>query len=100
MTPEEVAERYHDRSGFRLIDYREVVLPMYSVATRLLTLTRKPVAVIEEFCLRAIAAKLSDPQMVADFYGLDSRVVNAALAGLAGSDDVALTAADTSRRHV
>lgn len=100
MTPEEVAERYHDRSGFRLIDYREVALPMYSVATRLLTLARKPVAVIEEFCLRAVAAGLSDPQMVADFYGLDPRVVNGALAGLAGSDDVALTASDTSRRHV
>lgn len=99
MTPEEVAERYHDRGGFRLIDYREVALPMYSISTRILTLARKRVPVIEEFILRGIAAGLTDGEAIAGFLGLDRRVVNAALATLTSADDAALTASDTSRRH-
>lgn len=100
MTPEEVAERYHDRTGFRLIDYREVALPAYAVSTRLLVLSRKRLPVIEEFVLRGVASDLTDPTAIAEFYGLDQRIINGALANLAASDDVALTAADTSRRHV
>lgn len=100
MTPEDVAERYHDRTGFRLIDYREVALPTYAVSTRLLVLSRKRVPVIEEFLLRGIASDLTEPAMLAEFYGLDQRIINGALASLAASDDIALTASDTSRRHV
>src|SRR5258708_113511 len=100
MTPEDTAERYHDRSGFRLIDSREVALPYYSVFTRLLPVARKRIPVIEEFRLRGAAAGLSEPQMLADFYGLNARIVNGALANLAASDDIALTASETSRRHV
>lgn len=100
MTPEDVAERYHDRGGFRLIDYREVALPTYSISTRILTLARKRVPVIEEFILRGIAAGLTDAEALAGFLGLDQRVVNASLATLTAADDTALTASDTSRRHV
>jgi DNA-binding MarR family transcriptional regulator len=100
MTSEEVAERYHDRTGFRLIDYREVALPTYSVATRVLTLARKRIPVIEEFLLRGLAAELASPEELAAFFGLDQRIVNGALASLASSDDVALGASDTSRRQV
>jgi predicted transcriptional regulator len=100
MTPEEVAERYQERGGFRLIDYREVALPTYSVSTRILTLARKRVPVIEEFILRGMAAGLNTADAIAGFLGLDQRVVNAALATLTAADDAALTASDTSRRHV
>lgn len=100
MTSEEVAERYHDRMGFRLIDYRELALPVYSVSTLLLTLARKRVPVIEEFLLRGLSAELSSPDELAAFFGLDQRIVNGALANLATSDDVALGPVHTSRSQV
>ena len=51
MTPEQVAQRYQYRTGYRLADYAEVGLPVYLLTVRALTLAHKKIPPIEEFVL-------------------------------------------------
>src|SRR5260370_36999230 len=90
VTPEQVAQRYQYRTGYRLADYAEVGLPVYLLSVRALTLARKRISPIEEFVLKAVDAGLQSAADVSGFLGLQERIVNGTLADLALSESVNL----------
>lgn len=96
MTPEQVAKRYRTRTGYRLANYAEVGIPVYTLSVRALTLVHKHLPPIEEFVLKALDAGLVDIGEICAFLGLESKVVEGALAELALSEAVALAAAQGS----
>jgi DNA-binding MarR family transcriptional regulator len=89
MTPDEVA-RLHadDRPGSTLIDYEEVSLPFYWLTLEAIVQERKPLAPVEEFALGAVAHGLDRPSDIAQYLGLESRVVDQALVSLLRDDSV------------
>ncbi len=91
-TLEEVARRYHDRPGFKLVDCKEVGLPVYRITVQALTLLHKAVPPIEEFVLKAVNARLSSEEDISAFLGLEQPVTNNALYTLRMSDDIDLVA--------
>jgi hypothetical protein len=80
---DEIAERFHRRKEFDLVDFAEVALPMYLLTLDLLTLSRRPLAPIKEFVLRTVAAGLADKRDICGVLGLDPLVVEATINQLA-----------------
>lgn len=99
MTPEQVAQRYQYRTGYRLADYAEVGLPVYLLTVRALTLAHKKISPIEEFVLKAVDAGLENVSDVSNFLGLQERIINGTLADLALSESVNLFAAAGSHKQ-
>jgi hypothetical protein len=92
LTTEEIIKRYQQRSGFRLADYADVALPIYTVNVHALTMAHRRLPPIEEFVLRCLAMGFSSAAQLSGFLGLEEQVVRSALAGLAQTDSIALTA--------
>ena len=94
---DEIASRYRTRPGYRLADYAEVGLPIYSVMIRALTIARKKIPPTEEFVLKCLDRGLSFPQEIAGFLGLPDHVVKSILVELAQAECIALLADPGSR---
>ena len=61
MTAEDVARRLAAaRSGYQLVSYREVALPLFKVDLELLVLEKKKLPPIQEYVLRAVERGLTD----------------------------------------
>jgi len=69
MTPEQIAQRHEYRTGYRLVDYAEVALPVYFLTVRASTLAHKRISPIEEFVLKAVDIGLQTAGDVAAFLG-------------------------------
>ncbi|MBM3238841.1 hypothetical protein FJZ31_21330 [Candidatus Poribacteria bacterium] len=101
MNPEKVAERYaYDRAGFKLVDYKEVGLPVYRLTILALTLEHKPISPIEEFALRAINIGLNSADDISGFLGLEKAIINATLSDLIRNDDIHLSPLPGSQMQV
>jgi hypothetical protein len=94
---EETANKYRVRPGYRLADYAEVGLPIYSVNVRALTIARKKISPTDEFVLKCLDQELSSSTEIASFLGLPETVIKGILINLAQSESIALIAADGSR---
>ncbi|HLM81991.1 MAG TPA: hypothetical protein VK302_15400 [Terriglobales bacterium] len=92
MTTEEIIKRYQQRSGYRLADYAEVALPIYSINVQALTMAHRRLPPIEEFVLRCLSMNIRSAAELSHFLGLEDQVIKSALAGLAQTDSIALTA--------
>lgn len=101
MTAEEVARRFAGaRSGYRLISYREVALPLFKIDLELLVLERKALPPIQEYVLRSVESGLVQLTDVAGLLGVDESVVRSAAADLLAADCLILTAAgEHDRTH-
>lgn len=88
MTPEEVAARFDDRDGYRIVAYREVGLPVYAVTMQAMVIAKRKLGTIEEFTLRSIDAGLSAASDIEAFLGLPNEVVEATVAELIQRGDV------------
>lgn len=91
-TLEEVARCYDDRPGFKLVDCKEVGLPVYRITVQAVTLLHKAIPPIEEFVLKALDAGLSSEDDISAFLGLEQPVTKNALYTLRMSDDIDLVA--------
>lgn len=100
MTPEQIAKRYRTRTGYRLANYAEVGIPVYVLSVRALTLIHKHLPPIEEFVLKALDAGLTNIDDISSFLGIEPKVVEGALAGLALTEAITLAAAQGSRRQL
>lgn len=89
---DDVAARYADRPGFRLVDYAEVGLPIYRLTLQVYLLSRKPLAPVEEFVLKTLDAGLDTIEDIAGFLGVETEIIEDSLATLVQSDDVYLAA--------
>jgi hypothetical protein len=77
MSPEDVARRFERKSGYELIDYAPVALPLYRLTVDAVTMVHSEIPPIKEFVMRSLAAGLSHLEEVAGFLGLDEAVVHA-----------------------
>lgn len=82
MSLEIVARRFSRRTGFDLIDYAEVAMPLYRLTIDAVTLNHQPVPAIKEFALRSIESGFSEQSEIAAFLGLDEQTIGATLSQL------------------
>ncbi|MBY3158981.1 hypothetical protein HFO56_42680 [Rhizobium laguerreae] len=82
MTAESIARRFETRSGYVLIDYAPVALPLYRLTVDAITMIHRDLAPIKEFVMKTIAAGLCDTETIGRFLGLDRAVVDGTLAQL------------------
>ncbi len=99
MTPEETADRFDNRAGYKLIAYGTVGLPLYRLTTVGLCLAKKNLDPIEEFVLRSVKAGSQRVGEAAGLLGLETRVIESCLAELLRSECVRVSAADTKGRQ-
>lgn len=98
---DKVAQKFaHDRSGFRLVDYAEVGLPIYRIRIQAVLLNHKQIPPIEEFILKAFDAGLTSAKEISEFLGLELVIINASLAELMRADNISLSAPPGSRKQV
>lgn len=86
MTPEEIADRFDSRPGYKLIAYGPVGIPIYRLTAVGVTLARKALSPIEEFVLRGITAGVGSVGEIAGLLGLDASVIESSLSDLIRSD--------------
>ena len=92
MTTEQIIARYKQRSGFRLADYAEVALPIYTLNVQALTLAHKRLPPIQEFVLKCLGLNIASVEGMKGFLGLEEEVIKSALVNLAQTESIALTA--------
>ena len=92
MTIDQIITRHKQRSGFRLADYAEVALPIYTLNVQALTLAHRRLPPIQEFVLRCLALNISSAVEMTAFLGLEVEVIKSALITLAQTESIALTA--------
>jgi len=91
MTPEEIAQRFDNRSGYKLVTYGLVGLPVFRITAIGFCLGRKELAPIDEFILRGVAAGLKTSGEIAGLLGLDPSVVESSLTELLRSECIRTT---------
>lgn len=83
MSASDVIARHADaRPEMTLVDYVEVGLPAWRVLARCDVLESKPLSVIDETAMRAIALSITDPLDLQVLLGLDEQVLDTTLTGL------------------
>ncbi len=86
MNPEDIAARFDEREGFRLVDYAEVGLPLYRVHAIAVLLANKTLLPIEEYVVRAIGEGIDDVGNISNFLGLDRQIIEGTLSSLIQSE--------------
>lgn len=79
MNPEDIARRFERKSGYELIDYAPVALPLYRLTLDVVTMVYSEIPPIKEFVMRSMAIGLSQPEEIAGFLGLDEAIVHATM---------------------
>jgi len=82
MNIEEIAARFDNRVGYRLIAYGTVGLPVFRLTTIGLCLIKKDLDPIEEFVLRSIATGIESPEEITGLLGLENAVIESCLSEL------------------
>lgn len=99
MKAEETAQRYANlHSGYRLVSYREVALPLFRVEVDLLVLEAKPIPPIQEFVLRAVDMGLTEIGDVAGFLGIDRQIALSSAVELMRQESLATVGAAEGAR--
>ena len=88
MNSEDIAARFDEREGFRLVDYAEVGLPLYRVHAIAVLLANKTLLPIEEYVVRAMGEGIVDVGSISSFLGLDREIIEGTLSNLIRSDIV------------
>jgi hypothetical protein len=101
MTAEQTARHLASaRTGYQLVSYREVALPLFKVDLELLVLEKKDLPPIQEYTLRAVAEGLNHTAHIAGLLGIDEALVRTSAATLLSSDNLVLTGgSDGDRTH-
>jgi hypothetical protein len=80
VTPEDIARRFDNRVGYRLVAYGPVGLPVYRLTAIALCIVKKALSPIEEFVLRGIGSRVDTVEDLAGFLGLHVSVVEPCIA--------------------
>ena len=90
MTAEEIASYHRDRPGYELVDYVEVVLPIYKIYMTASLLLHTPLTPMYEFVLRAIRLGIDDADELSECLGIPVSMVTDTLSGLHQSEEVSI----------
>lgn len=82
MSIEDVARRYANRPGCRLIGYESVGLCVFAMNLRVIAVEETEVPPIDEFLLRLLDLGVAEPSRMAGFLGLEQRLTNTRLVEL------------------
>ncbi len=82
MNLEQVAARFDNRTGYRLVAYGPVGLPVFRLTTIGLCLEKKELDPIEEFVLRGVVAGIESVGQIAGLLGLENSVIESCLSEL------------------
>ncbi len=93
MNTEEIVQHHARRTGSRLVSYREVALPLFSVEVDLLVLERLTLPPIQEYVLRAVDCGLEGATEIAGFLGIEAAIVESAAVELIANDNLMLAVA-------
>ena len=96
MTVEEIADRFDNRTGHKLVAYGAVGLPLYRLTTVGLCLAKKSLDPIEEFVLRSVLAGAESLAETAGFLGLQMSVIDSCVADLIRMECVRLVSSTSS----
>lgn len=96
MKSEDVAARFDDRAGFKLINYAEVGLQVYGITATALLVEKKGLSPIEEFVLRAVRAGFIKPSDISEFLGLGLEVIIGTVSNLIRSEDLYERSSDST----
>lgn len=83
-----IASQFDDRTGYQLVDYVEVGLPVMRLTATALMQIQKKYAPIEEFVLRSMNLEFTSPVEISSFLGLSPTVVESTLSNLIRSGEV------------
>ena len=81
---EDIARRFERRTGFELIDYAPVALPIFRLTVDAITMIHREIPPIREFVMRSFSSGLANPEEVAGFLGLEASIVEATVNQLVG----------------
>ena len=81
MSPEETARRHEEMSGYELVDFAEIGLPLWQMSVDCISVAHRRLPPIQEFVLAAVDAGLTREELPG-FLGLAKSVVEATLAQL------------------
>jgi hypothetical protein len=98
VTPEEVAARFDNRPGYRIIDFGLVGLPIFKVTAIGLTLLKKSINPVEEFVLRSIAVGLTAKTDIAGLLGVSETIVSGVLTDMILHENVIVVGSDGNDR--
>lgn len=90
MLPEEIALKFAQRPGYRLVSFAEVSLPVFRLGLTVVALDRKPLLPIEEFVLKSVGAGLDTIEDVASLLGMTQSVIEGAASNLIVSEHLTL----------
>lgn len=99
MNAEDVARRFERKSGYTLIDYSSVALPLYRLTVDAITMVHRDIAPIKEFVMKAINLGFEDSKSLVGFLGLDASVVDGTLTQLK-TEKFVLPAEDDGQSYV
>lgn len=100
IKPEEIARKYERiHSGYKLIGYAEVGLPVTELNLEVYTIAYKKLSPIFEFTLKSINADLTEIGELSSFLGFSEKFMEGVLSELISSDDVALIGDKSDRRQ-
>lgn len=82
ISPEDVARRYANRPGCRLIGYEPVGLCVFAMTLRVIAVEETEIPPIDEFLLRLLDLGIAEPSRMAGFLGLEQTLTNTRLVEL------------------
>ena len=86
LTPEQVAKRYANRPGCRLLGYEQVGLAVFSMNLRVIVVEDCALPPIDEFIVRTMHAGLNSPEEISEFLGIEPIVTHRRLVELQRSE--------------
>lgn len=86
VSPEDVARRYANRPGCRLIGYEPVGLCVFAMTLRVIAVEESEIPPIDEFLLRLLNLGIASPSRMAGFLGLEQSLTHTRLVELQRSE--------------
>ncbi len=86
LEPNDIARRYGSKPGYQLIDFLQVVLPVFVIPIEAIVIASKPLGLVDEFLLRSITENINTLPTISGFLGLDEVFVKKRLGELITDD--------------
>lgn len=75
MNAEELARKFDNRAGFRLVDYRRVGLPVFAIRLDAVVEERRSLGLLEEYVLRFVDAGISSLTQISQLLAMPKELV-------------------------
>jgi len=84
----ELAKFSVSRTGYKLVDVKDAVLPYYMLTAEVFLIERRPLGPLEEFVLKAIDSEFSTIKEISGILGLEEKLIMETIVSLVRADCV------------